>query len=41
MKIHPVEAKFLHEDGYTDRHYETNDQLLQFCKWWGSDTAQN
>jgi hypothetical protein len=32
IKIHPVEAKFLRADGYTDRHDETNNQFLQFSK---------
>jgi hypothetical protein len=49
MKIHPVEAKFLHAEGYTDRHDETNNQFLQFSAYkplqkaggGGADTAKN
>jgi hypothetical protein len=48
MKIHPVEAKFLHVDRYTDRHDENNNQFILQMRlqtisesWWGADTAKN
>ena len=32
MKIHPVGAELLHEDGRTDRHDEANSLFSQFCE---------
>jgi hypothetical protein len=32
MKIHPVGAKWLHADRWTDRHEEANSRFWQFCE---------
>jgi hypothetical protein len=32
MKIGPVGAKLLHEEGWTDRHDEASSNLSQYCE---------
>jgi hypothetical protein len=32
VQIHPVGAKLLYADGWTDRHDEANSRFSQFCE---------